>query len=54
MPNNTWASLPTLFKAAVAASWSFILSSATDIDAQVSAHHRADIAAAEDALENVD
>ena len=49
-PHTTWASLPTPSKTAVAANWAVSLRSAPEIGAQVSARHRANIAAAEDVL----
>ena len=49
-PDDTRASLPTPFKAAVAANWSLKSSSVAEVDAQVSDRRRADLAAAEQAL----
>ena len=49
-PHGTWASLPTMFKTAVAANWSLTSSSVTEIDAQVSARRCADVATAKQAL----
>ena len=53
-PHDTWASLPTPFKAAVATNWSLISSSVTEIDAHVSARRRADISAAEQELATIE
>ena len=49
-PDATWASLPTPVKAAVVANWAVISRCAPEIDAQVAARHRTDIAAVEEAL----
>ena len=53
-PDATWASLPTPVKAAVVANWAVISRCAPEIDAQVAARHRTDIAAVEEALASVE
>ena len=50
MADATWASLPTPMKTAVAADWAVISRCTSELDAQVAAHHRTDITAAEEAL----
>ena len=53
-PHTTWASLPMPLKAAVADNWSLISSSVSEVGAHVSARHRADIAAADQALSSAE